>query len=250
MNLRLFFSVLARFRYLVLLGFVAAIALATLSAARIGLDGIEPRGEEEWHSAATLFVTQEGFPWGRSVLDEVVPLGTDGEAGYVPRYADGSRFQGLAMLYSQLAQGDAVRELVLRDGPIDGEFRAETVRSSDGISMPLFMIIGVGASAEQAKDLAARATEAFLIYFRETQERNEIDPETRVQVEVVDQPTEAVLIQGRRLTRPVFLFVLVLSATIMLAFALENLRPRVPAAGASVVVRPASLPEAERRKTA
>jgi hypothetical protein len=250
-NIRLFFSVIGRFRYLVIAGLLAAAALATISAARVSLDGmtprLDPRGEEEWHSATTLFVTQEGFPWGRSVVTEVVPVGPDGEAGYVPRFADGGRFQGLATLYAELAQGDDVRSLMLQDGPIEGNYHAQTVKSDDGVGLPLFMIVGISASAEQAKALSARATEAFLLYFRRTQEENRIAPDARVQVQVVDSPKEAVLIQGRRMTRPIFLFVLIVSGTIMLAFALENLRPRVPRPEVAVAVRPAPVAKPERK---
>jgi hypothetical protein len=246
MNLGLLFRVLWRFRLLVAGGLVLAVALATVSVFRISLEGVEYRADEEWHSVGTLFVTQPGFPWGRSVLDEVVPLGPDGEAGYVPRYAEGARFQGLAILYAQLAKGDAVRQIMLRDGPIEGEYDAAAVRAEDGTTLPLVAIGGHAESPELAEEIGRRAVEAFLLYLRQEQERSEIPAAARIQVEVVEQPGAAVLVEGRRLTRPIFLFVLVLSATVMLAFALENFRPRSPAMG-SAVVRPASLPEAERK---
>jgi hypothetical protein len=251
-NLRVFGRVLSRFRYLVIAGVVAAIAVAMVSAFRIGLEGYSPRveyrAEEKWQSVGTLFVTQPGFPWGRSLLDEVVPVGPDGEAGFVPKYADGGRFQGLALLYAELAQGDAVRAIVEGDGPIEGEYGAAPVRGPDGAtSLPLIEIGAFAASPEQAEALAQRATDAFLTYLRQTQEENAIPVTRRVQVEVVARPGEAVLAEGRRMTRPIFLFVLMSSATVLLAFALENLRPRAPAQSGHVTPRPAQFHEVERK---
>jgi hypothetical protein len=249
MNLRLFGRVLSRFRLLVLAGVAFALALSALSMLRIELDdGIrfEYRTEQKWQSVSRLLVTQRGFPWGRSVLDEVVPVGPSGEAGYIPKYSEGERFQGLAQLYAALARGDEVRALVERSGPIDGEYDAAAVKSDDGItSLPLVEIGAFAPFAHQAEALAQRATNAFLTYLQRTQEQNQIPLPRRIEVEVIEEPSEAVLVKGRPLTRPIFLLVLVISATILLAFALENLRPRVSPAAAPA--GPTPVPEVKRK---
>ena len=55
-----------------------ATLIAVLSFVRIGLDGGKPtlayRAARDWLSASTLFVTQEGFPWGRAILDEMIEV--------------------------------------------------------------------------------------------------------------------------------------------------------------------------------
>ena len=48
-------------------------------------------------------------------------------------------------------------------------------------------------------------------------------------VQLVERPTLPTLIKGRRKTKPIFFFVILISATIGLAFLLENLRPRASA---------------------
>jgi hypothetical protein len=251
-NLRLFLRVLGRFKYLVAIGLVLAFALAALSYVRVSVDGsgpqLEYRSAERWQSTATLFVTQRGFPWGRSVLDEVIPVGPAGDAGYIPRYSDVGRFQTLAQLYAELAMGDDVRALVLQGGRLNGWYEAAPVSSKDGSTfLPLLAIAGFGATPGDALAVARRATGAFLLYLRRTQERNDIPAEKRVDIQVVAEPGQPALVEGRRITRPIFLFVLVLSAVVGLAFALENLRPRLPQEQADVPARPRSVAPPERK---
>lgn len=252
MSLARFLQVIRRFKILVALGLLLAVGLASLSALRTSFDGVVPnlthRGEETWQSTATLFVTQEGFPWGRSVLDEAVPVGPEAEAGYVPRYSPADRFQTLAQLYAELAKSDAVRTIVLSEGPIKGEYEVAPMSSRDGSSyLPIVSVAGFGATPEEAESLARRVSDAFVVYLRDRQERADIPADKRVDVQVLEQPDEAELIEGRSLTRPIFLFVLVLTAFVGLAFALENLRPRAPNAELRASPEPSPVTRATRR---
>ena len=262
MNLLLFVDVLRRFKFLVLIGLVLALALATVSLARITFEGgsphLEYRSEQRWESTALLFVTQDGFPWGRSVLDEALPVGPKGDAGYVPRYSDVNRFQTLAQIYAQFAMGDAVRRIILRDGRIHGDYDAGPVSSRDGSTfLPLVAVTGSGVTPAHAVTLARRVTDAFLLYLRQTQNASKIPADKRVDVQVVESPREATLVEGRGLTKPIFLFVLVMSAVMALTFTLENLRPRAPQAAvevpsgtAHVPAKPTSVMDVGRRRRA
>lgn len=251
MDLRLFFRVLARFRIIVAVGVILASSMALLAYARVELDGVvprfEPRGQETWQSVGTLFVTQTGFPWGRSVLNEVVRVGPEGSDAFAPKYSDPGRFTSLAVLYAELAKGDDVRAIMLRDGPIVGQHDAAPMRAEDGNTLPMIKIGARAPTAAQAEVLARRATKAFLLHLEQLQDRERIPPERRIQVEVIEQPGPAVLTEGRRLTRPIFLFVLLLSGTVMLAFVLENLRPRRLPPGETASSTPTSLPEPVRK---
>jgi hypothetical protein len=230
MNLPLFFQVVSRFRVLVVLGFCLAVALAVVSYAHVSFAGGKPqftyRSEERWQSTATLLVTQPGGPWFRSILNEVVPLGPGGKGGYTPKFDGGGRLAGLASLYARLAKADEVRWIMLRHGPIPGEYDASGVTSETGSGLPLLAIMGFGSSPHRADAVASRATSAFLTYLNRLQRQSQIPPDARVTVNVLEHPAEAQLIQGRRKTKPIFLFVIVITATLMLAFTLENLRPR------------------------
>jgi hypothetical protein len=201
-----------------------------VSYAHVSFAGGKPRfvyrSAERWQSTATLLVTQPGFPWGRSVLDQVVPVGPSGKAGYAPKFGDGDRLTGLASLYAQLAKADEVRAIMLRNGPIHGEYDASEVTSQVGTGLPLMAIAGFGPTQSDARTTADRATSAFLTYLRRVQQQNSIPAPSRVTVQLVERPTVPTLIQGRRKTKPIFFFVIVICATIGLAFLLENLRPR------------------------
>ena len=80
MDLKLFVSVLWRFRLLVAMGILLAVSLAMLSMVRVGTDGIAYRQTELWSSTTRLGVTQRGFPEGRLFAEEAT-AGGGSEAG-------------------------------------------------------------------------------------------------------------------------------------------------------------------------
>src|SRR5437588_2881139 len=107
MDLPVYMRVLWRFRWLVLVGVVAAVGLSVLSVARIGGSPfLRYRKSPVYVSYSKLFVTQQRFPWG-----SLNP----------PVSADPSRFTSLAILYSQLATSDPVQRIMLRPGPLAGQ---------------------------------------------------------------------------------------------------------------------------------
>jgi hypothetical protein len=230
MDLSLYFRVLWRFRLIVLTGVALGSALAILSVYKVELGSGKPtftsRSHDVWLSAATLFVTQEGFPWGRSILDETVPLpGTDGEES-VPRFGDPGRYSGLAALYVELAKSDPVHRVVLNGAPPDVRYEPDVVKSSDGGSiLPMMYMKGFAPTPEAAQAIANRAAVAFRAYLAAEQARSKIPVAKRVEVTVTSRATTAVLFEPRSLVRPIFLFLLVLMGSVAVAFVLENLRP-------------------------
>jgi hypothetical protein len=228
-----YLRVLWRFRLLVLAGATAALGLALLSVVRVDFDGIPPkleyRDHEVWSSSATLFVTQEGFPWGRAILDETVKVeGQSGEAAYVPRYGDGGRYSGLAQLYVELAKSDAVRLAVLRNSPPGSSYQPDVVKSADGGTvLPLIYMTGFAPTPRAARATATVATRAFRRFLALEQERNRIPDDKRVSVAVTSAPGPAAVFEARSYTRQIFVFLLVFGAVIALAFVLENVRPEI-----------------------
>ena len=205
--------------------------LALTSFARVELVGGKPqftaRAHEVWLSASTLFVTQDGFPWGRTIFDETVKIDGAGEE-VVPRFGDPGRYSGLATLYVELAKADAVRRAFRAEAPRGVTYQPEAVRSSDGGStLPMIYMKGFGPTPQMAQQAANLAATQFQRYLAEEQKRARIPDDRRVEVVITSRAIPAQILEPRSIVRPVFLFLFVLMATVGLVFVLENLRPRV-----------------------
>jgi hypothetical protein len=240
MDLGVYLRVLWRFKILVAIGLVVASVLAINTLVRVEFRGGKPtvsyRADEVWESAATLFVTQQGFPWGRAILDEVVRIesGT-AEPQFIPRYGDPGRYSGLAALYAELAKSDAVQRQVMRTATREQRYEAELVKAPDGsTSLPLVSIKGYGPSPRAAQQVAIEASDAFRRYLAAQQLRNGIPADKRVVVFPVRRASPPVIFESRSFVQPIFIFLLVLMVFIALAFVLENLRPRVRPPAAAV----------------
>jgi hypothetical protein len=241
MDLSLYLRVVWRFKLVVLAGLLLGIGLAFLSFVRVDL-GSAPhfryRASEQWFSSTTLIITPTGFPWGRSELSEE---------------NDPARYGQLASIYANLATTDAVKQLMLEDGPIRAKIDARPIFASDSSSAPALPLITVSATAaspELAQNTAERATRAFLEYIRDKQEDNGISPSGRVSVSTVKHAVPAELLAGRSKTTAIAIFLAVMIAVIGLAFVLENLRPRVRVVRSDELIdrpRAAAAGEASRR---
>ena len=250
MDVQLYFRVLWRFRLLVVIGLILASSLAMLSVYRLDLSNptkLEHRQDEAWVSYSTLFVTQQGFPWGRTIVIEGARGSVENEAGRLRvKLADPGRFSTLAILYSHLADSDPVRSIMLKNGPIDGEIEAAPVLASDGDdALPLISIAAIAPTPANALSLVERATSALRIFLERQQSTTGIPKAERVEVSLLKRGTEPELYEARSVTPAIVTFLAVMIAVFGLAFLFENLRPRlrVPAGDDAV---PASLDAARR----
>ena len=235
MDLQLYLRVLWRFKLLTATGALLASMLALLSVVRVdttgGSFGLEYRETEQWVSRATVLVTEQKFPLGRSVFEEVIqPTTTNRPKTYAPRFAASSRFTELANIYAELAMSDAVRQLMLRDGPIRGAIQAVALKATNGSDapLPLLSIGGLSTTPRESVRLAERGTTALRQYIEAQQRANGIPEEQRVVLAVVNEAQfgRTELLSGRSMTLPIVVFMVAMFATIGLAFILENLRPR------------------------
>jgi hypothetical protein len=256
LDVPLYLRVLWRFRFLVLLGVLAGLAFAFLSFMRVGIEDGRPtfsyRESEVWQSEALLFLTQPGFPWGRSVIEDEdeAPSGAQaartGEAAArakktppEQRFAEASRFGALAILYASLATSDPVQDAMLRDGPLRGELAAAPVLASETLApdlrdnlryetpLPLIRLSARSTSPEAAVALVDRAIEAFLGFLAGRQDASAIPAAERVVVDVLDRPTAATVAEPRSKVYPAVILAGSLALTLALAFLLEALMPRV-----------------------
>jgi hypothetical protein len=244
-DIELYLRVLWRFRFLMIAGFLLAVALAFLSVVRVSPGG-EPRfsfrEDEEWVSRALLLVTEQGFPLGQTRFDN--------EEESISMAA---RFAELATIYARLATSDQVRALMLREGPIDEDkelIEAAAVLSnqwnSNSAPLPLISISAYATTGERAAQLALRATAAFREYLAAEQDANEIPAKKRVVMTEVNRSVPPELLAGRSKTLPVVVFLTIMLAVVGIAFLVENLRPRVRTARADeATVTP--LPDSTRR---
>jgi hypothetical protein len=234
MDLQLVGRVLWRFRVMILAGFALALCLSFFATIQVSFASGSPtfkyRDAEQWDSVSTLFVTSQKFPWG-SVLppqsQEVIP-GAVAEQEAVG--VDPAHLTSLAGLYARLATSDPVLRLMARSGPITGLIQAEPLaagKDNSGDSLPMIGLSAISTSAPAAHQLATRHVNAFVRFLEQRQDEAQIPPEERVVVEIVQQPMAPVLIEPRKKTRAVIVFLAVMIAVVGLAFVLENVRPRV-----------------------
>jgi capsular polysaccharide biosynthesis protein len=234
MDLGLFLRVIWRFRVVVTIGLIFAMALAFLSFVKVSFNGGSPsftyRASEEWRSDAKLFVTQPGFPWGQTIT-EYLPSSPDSSAPAVP-IADPGRLSTLTALYAELANSDEVRRLMLRDyrpDAVEDDVVKVTAVPAPQYStiLPLLKIEATSDSPSNAVALANRASQAFRTWLERRQNAAQISGDRRVLLDVVNRASEPVRVSGRGRTLPIVVFLTVMTAILGLVFILENLRPRI-----------------------
>lgn len=228
MDLKLYFSVLWRFKFLVAFGILFAMALAVLAAAAPNFSGKGPilqyRQGEQWVSYSELFVTQKGFLWG-----EVTPGAAKLKDGEEAPPSDPNRFSNLAVVYAHLATSDRVRAIILKDGPMHGEIDAAPVQAGDSNlsgTLPLIRIAAIADSEQHALDLVVRSANAFKRFLAEMQETNKIPEGNRVRVTTIKHADKPQIFAGRSMTLPIVVFMAVMILISGLCFILENMRPR------------------------
>jgi hypothetical protein len=233
MDLRLYVRVLWRFRLVVAIGFVVAIALAAFSTVKLGPNGLQYRQNELWASTVRLLVTQNGFPEGRLYAqqptegDAIPQAGDQAKELGIP-VVDPGRFNSLAILYARLANTDPILRLMSKEGPVKGKLIAVSLRDDNsGILLPLIDVTAITDSPLGALSLAARNAKALDTYIDTQQQENKVPKGDRVKIETVVAPRQAVLFQPRSKTMPMVVFFAVMFATVGLSFLLENIRPRV-----------------------
>ena len=244
MDLQLYFRVLWRHRLIVVVGIVLAFALAFLSMFKVTLaDGspqVDYRKPEVYQSQATIFVTQRGYPWGRSVYPSL-PTGQQGVT--TSAYADPGRLAFLASVYAQLATSDAVRAVMLKDGPLRGKFDAVAgFDERNGAYQPYVYVTATATEPAWAVQLANRAAMNIRNVVRAQQVSADIPEGQQVELQIFSKARRVTVAEPRKKTLPVVIFLTVLLATVGLAFVLENMRPRAP--------RIASVPEFENAAVA
>jgi hypothetical protein len=217
MDLSLYGRVLWRFRVVVALGVVLALALTFFAIARVDVASgrIAYRAKEQWAAYSKIFVTQPGFPYGSVQVSR----------------RDPTTLASNAIIYANMADNDTVRKLAFGNTLPKGTVEAATLTTSptSADALPMISIAGLADTAAQAIYLARAETRGLIAYVRSEQQRSSIAPADRIILQVVKKPDTAKLLKGRSLSVPIVVFLTTMAAVIGLVFMLENLRPRVRA---------------------
>lgn len=230
MNLQLYFRVLWRHKLLVGTGMLAAVALAFLSYAKVDFAHgfkVTYRSQEIYQADSVMLISEPGFPWGRAT--PTVGPGDNNKPDPAGAVASQTRLTSIAVLYAQLANSDPVRAILLRSGPPvkRKDVNAAPVvqaYSSVGPLLPLVSVTGRAPSRALARSYAQRETAAFLKYLTDKQNAAKIPADQRVVIQLLEDGSTPRVIQGRKKTLTLLVFMTVMLAVSGLAFMLENIR--------------------------
>ena len=211
-----------RFWPLVATGVILASSLAILSLVRVTSHGLIYRKPLVWQSQALILLTQPGSPEFRGIL--VPPTGSS-----VPPQP--VNLSGFTDLYSQFANGDDVRRLMRDEGaPVTWSITAApVVPTIQGATLPVIALAGRANSANGAVSAVEYGRRALVEYVKRQQQAAKIPTDQRIELQTVQGATSPVVVEPRKKTLAVVVFLAVLVAGLGLAFILENLRPRVRA---------------------
>jgi hypothetical protein len=133
------------------------------------------------------------------------------------------RFSNLSPVYARVAAGDAVKKLIEREGGrLPGRFFAAPV--VEETPLPLITVIGHGPTAEAARTTVVRGSRGFSQFVQAQQDA--LPKAERLTVAPLSTASPAVLIDPRKKTLPIFVFLAVLCAVVALIFIRDNLSPR------------------------
>jgi hypothetical protein len=232
-NLERHLSVLWRYRAITVLGIVLGAVLAFLAAFDV-THGLQRRGTEQWSSVSQIFVTQDGFPWGRVTFPVATdpgsatnstPTDTSGNVDDSIKFADPTRFPNLAFLYSFLTNSDEVRGKLpgppspeqIQAVPLDPTGRGDAF-------LPIIQLTTSADSAAGAVKLNRQTIDGLKGLLTQKQSEAKIASKDRVVLTTISKPSEAALIAGRSLTPSLLAFMLCVILSIALAHVLEGIR--------------------------
>jgi hypothetical protein len=215
MDLRLHLRVISRFRWLVIGGLLLAVVLTFFSYFKLELgNGVHVgyREDETFQSSETI-----------SLVSPTAIVGNNSNG------IDTGYLTDLAGIYAKLINSDIIRTPVKhRVGP-HINYSASLVVDSTAGSLPFLEIDGLATSGAKAVRITSAVSAAFLAYIRQNQQS--LKPSRRINVQVVSAAADNVEVaKARSKTLPIVVFLLVLVATLGLAYVLENLRPRAESA--------------------
>lgn len=238
MDIRLFARVIRRFRVLVVIGLLLAASLAFLSYFKVDSHGhVSYRGEEIWQAQARLLVIP------RTTTSAAIP---------------GPNTVAEAQVFSAAVNSDSVTRLTLENlRSSGGQLGSGGIHPPMGVvaepaynaqaqqSLPIIVVAATAGTQRDAALLANASANALSKYMVDQQRTTGVAPSQQVRTQWLNEalPQAAIVASPRSKTRPILVFVLVITAMLVLIMILENIRPRLRE------VSPEPVHIADRRKS-
>jgi hypothetical protein len=228
-------AVLRRWRKVIVASVFLGAVLAALFTIKFPPAGgkLEWRRPEKWQSTSRIFVTQSGFPWGRTTLpgggtstdlgtqlDESKKVQSDPNA---PDYADPSRLSLLAVIYSFISQSNTISEIGGKRLPPGGSVTALPINNNQVGTLPIIELTTTGFSEKAASDLNVERTHALTDYLARQQDANQVPVGQRVKLAVLNKP-EATMVSSHGMALGFALVFLALVGGVSTCYVLESLR--------------------------
>jgi hypothetical protein len=231
---------LRRFWWIVLLGGLVAVLVATLMMYSVEASlppKFTAREQPLYTAQARLFVTSGEAPYLRTTVPRVreVPIGGGAEAAFtrVNEAPDVSTLVDAANLYPLLIESDEVSRLrTEQSGDIPGDvtakaiFATATANRFQPSGIPVIELFATTDSPDDAAALATATSKAFRTWIVREQNRAGIDPKERILIQELEAPSEAIATGGGGIGLPVLALLAIITAFGAGAIMLDRTFPR------------------------
>lgn len=236
-----------RFWRVVVVGIVigAYVALASLYSVQLFPPSLTSKSSVTYTSSSRLLVTSGDSSHLRyqfSIYGEIPVRDDDGElTGETERTLvntsapDLSTLVRAANLFPILIESDQVAEFREREyGPLEGVVNAQGIYSFatgnrfELSEIPVIQLISIASTPEAAVELADKTAKAFVDWMRTEQAADEIPQQDRIVVKQLEEPKGAAASSDVSRTMPVLVFLVIVSAFVVVAILLDRFVPPRP----------------------
>jgi hypothetical protein len=244
MDFKLFRGVVKRYKRMVILGTLLAVAMSVFSYGTPGLKGgkptIIPRGSEVWQGNAVVLISQAGNPYDRAV-QQVIP----GKGLTVPpeTIGDLTYMSSLSSVYAAMANGDSVQNQVATaahvllcpvttsatapaaanaTGDCGTLVAAALEQQGTGSPLPLITLTSSAPTASEAARLSTTAIAVLRSEITKQQAAAGTPVQERVELQTVNSGSPATLAQGHSKSISILVLFALMGATFALAFIRNN----------------------------
>jgi hypothetical protein len=231
--------VISRWRKVLITSAILGLALAALFTLKISFSGGPNAGwrhAAKWESKSRIFVTQAGFPWGRTTLPDgredpklKMTLAEKQAAADAandpnsPAFADPGRLSLLAIIYAFMSQSNTVSTINAKPLPEGSEVTAVEISDQNQGALPMFQLNATAETEATANAVNTERSQALMNYLTQQQDAYKVPAGQRVKLSVLNKPY-ATKVSGHGEMLGVAMLFLALAAGVSTCYLLESLR--------------------------